>query len=72
MLGFLFQWPTIPTLVMFPILVYMYVRLARKEEQEALAEFGEKYRRYMAATPGFYSCFGPREGGSELGGGFSR
>src|SRR5690348_10636449 len=32
MLGFLVQWPTIPTLVMFPILVTMYVRLARREE----------------------------------------
>jgi protein-S-isoprenylcysteine O-methyltransferase Ste14 len=32
MLGFLFQWPTLPTLVMFPILVYTYVRLALREE----------------------------------------
>lgn len=53
MLGFLLQWPTLITLAMFPILVFMYVRLARKEEQEALAEFGEEYRRYMARTPEF-------------------
>lgn len=53
MFGFLLQWPTLITLAMFPILVFMYVRLARKEEQEALAEFGEEYRRYMARTPGF-------------------
>lgn len=53
MLGFLFQWPTIPTLVMFPILVYMYVRLARREEREILIEFGDAYRRYMASTPAF-------------------
>lgn len=58
MLGFLFQWPTIPTLVMFPILVYMYVKLARKEEREVLAEFGETYRRYIAATPAFLPRFG--------------
>src|SRR3990170_3535525 len=32
MLGFLFQWPTLLTLVMFPILVLMYVRLGRREE----------------------------------------
>src|SRR5215472_12566475 len=47
MLGFLLQWPTLLTLLMFPVLVVMYVRLARREEQEALAEFGAVYERYM-------------------------
>ena len=37
--GFLLQWPTLPTLVMFPVLVFMYVRLALREEREAVAEF---------------------------------
>ena len=36
MFGFLLQWPTILTLAMFPILVVMYVRLARTEEREAI------------------------------------
>lgn len=53
MLGFLLQWPTIITLIMFPILVFMYVRLARREEREALAEFGDEYARYTASTPAF-------------------
>ncbi len=53
MLGFLFQWPTILTLAMFPVLVFMYVRLARSEEREALATFGEEYRAYMERVPGF-------------------
>jgi protein-S-isoprenylcysteine O-methyltransferase Ste14 len=53
MLGFLLQWPTLPTLVMFPILVVMYIRLARREEHEALAEFGEPYAHYAANTPAF-------------------
>ena len=53
MLGFLLQWPTLPTLVMFPILVVMYVRLAGREEREALAAFGEAYARYAAHTPAF-------------------
>jgi protein-S-isoprenylcysteine O-methyltransferase Ste14 len=53
MFGFLLQWPTLPTLLMFPVLVYVYVRLARHEEQQAIAEFGDKYIRYMQTTPGF-------------------
>ena len=54
MSGFLLHWPTIVTLAMFPILVYMYVRLARREEREVLAEFGEEYARYAAKTPAFF------------------
>lgn len=53
MLGFLLQWPTLLTLAMFPVLVVMYVRLARAEENEALAEFGAAYRQYMAEVPAF-------------------
>jgi protein-S-isoprenylcysteine O-methyltransferase Ste14 len=54
MFGFLLQWPTLLTLVMFPVLVYMYVKLARTEEREALAAFGDAYRQYMAEVPGFF------------------
>jgi protein-S-isoprenylcysteine O-methyltransferase Ste14 len=53
MLGFLVQWPTILTLAMFPILVWMYVRLARSEEREVAAEFGDAYRRYADRVPAF-------------------
>lgn len=55
--GFLLQWPTILTLAMFPLLVLMYVRLARSEEQEALRVFGAEYERYAAATPGWFPHF---------------
>jgi protein-S-isoprenylcysteine O-methyltransferase Ste14 len=58
MLGFLLQWPTLVTLTMFPILVYMYVRLARREEQDAIADFGEQYRRYSSETPAFFPRIG--------------
>lgn len=54
MFGFLLQWPTIVTLIMFPILTYMYVRLARIEEKEAYAEFAEEYSKYAAKTPAFF------------------
>jgi len=53
MFGFLLQWPTLPTLIMFPILIWVYVRLARREEEAAIAEFGDRYRVYMATTPAF-------------------
>lgn len=53
LLGFLLQWPTLLTLVMFPVLLWMYVRLARQEEREAIAEFGEAYRAYAARVPAF-------------------
>lgn len=53
MFGFLLQWPTLLTLAMFPVLVVMYVRLARHEEREAIAVFGEDYRRYAARVPAF-------------------
>jgi len=58
MLGFLFQWPTILTLLMFPVLAYMYARLAWREEREVATEFGEAYVRYAATTPAFF----PRPG----------
>lgn len=53
MLGFLVQWPTILTLAMFPILLFMYWRLSLSEEREAIAEFGEQYRQYQARVPRF-------------------
>lgn len=58
MFGFLFQWPTLITLAMFPILVFMYGRLAKHEEREMLAQFGEEYRRYMESVPGFFPRLG--------------
>jgi methanethiol S-methyltransferase len=51
MFGFLLQWPTLLTLAMFPVLVWMYARLARSEEQEMIAEFGDAYRRYAEQVP---------------------
>ncbi len=53
MFGFLLQWPTLITVLMFPVLLVVYARLARREEQDALAAFGEAYRAYMASTPAF-------------------
>ena len=53
MFGFLLQWPTILTLAMFPVLTVMYVKLARTEERDAIAEFGDAYRKYITEVSGF-------------------
>lgn len=53
MFGFLLQWPTLLTIAMFPVLVFMYVRLACTEERDALAEFGAEYERYRNDVGGF-------------------
>ena len=53
LLGFLVQWPTLLTLAMFPVLVAMYVRLARREESDVRVRFGEAYDRYAAGVPAF-------------------
>ncbi len=49
--AWLFAWPTLPLIIMYPFLVYAYYRLARREEKEALVSFGSKYRDYMERTP---------------------
>ena len=51
--GFLLQWPTVLTLAMYPVLVIMYLQLARQEERQAEREFGDRYRAYKARVPGF-------------------
>ena len=51
MLGFLLQWPTLLTLLMFPVLIAMYVRLARREEREMRAQFGRVWDEYATTVP---------------------
>jgi len=51
--GFLLQWPTLLTLLMFPILLVMYGRLALAEEAEMRSRFGEAFDAYAARTPKF-------------------
>lgn len=60
MVGFLLQWPTLPTLVMFPILLAVYRRLTIREEREIAAAFGaewDTYLPYAARTHRFEARF---------------
>lgn len=52
--GQIIHWPTIPTLVLFPFIVWAYYRLARREEREMIERFGDKYREYMGKVPMFF------------------
>ncbi|MDT9692986.1 isoprenylcysteine carboxylmethyltransferase family protein [Streptomyces sp. P9(2023)] len=58
MVGFLLMWPTLPTLVMFPVLAWVYRRLAMREETEVAARFGAWY---AADTPRFLPSLRPRK-----------
>ena len=51
--AFNIQWPTLPTLAMAPVLIVMYVRLARGEDAELAATFGQAFQDYAARTPAF-------------------
>ena len=59
-LGLLVHWATIPLLVMWPLLIFQYYRLARREETEMIAEFGEEYSSYMEKTPRFFPTLSRR------------
>lgn len=49
-LGMMFEWATLPLLIMWPVLVWLYYRLAKREEADMEAEFGTRYRAYRART----------------------
>lgn len=53
MTGFLVQWPTLLTLVLYPVMLMTYWRLAINEERETRARVGAEYECYMAAVPRF-------------------
>lgn len=55
--GFLLQWPTIPALILFPVFVLVYRRLATSEEREVMKRFGQAWDENAERTPRFL----PRE-----------
>ena len=60
MVGFLLQWPTVPTLLMFPVLVFVYWRLAIGEEREVRGRIGEEWDAYADRTPRLLPLRGSR------------
>lgn len=53
MIGFLLQWPTFATLLMFPVLLVVYRKLAIREERDVAAEFGAEWEAYAHDLPRF-------------------
>jgi protein-S-isoprenylcysteine O-methyltransferase Ste14 len=51
--GMLCEWATLPLLLMWPVLIALYYRLARREEADMEKEFGPAYRDYKAQTSMF-------------------
>jgi protein-S-isoprenylcysteine O-methyltransferase Ste14 len=60
-LGMLFEWATLPLLIMWPILLWLYVRLARREEAELLEQFGKPYADYCERTGMFLPGLGRKK-----------
>lgn len=59
-LGFMIQWPTLVTLILWPFVIWMYVRLARREERDVLERHPKAYRSYMHRTPMFFPSLSRR------------
>lgn len=52
--GMLIQWVTLPTALMWPILVILYYRLAGEEQREMEGRFGREYLEYERKVPKFF------------------
>lgn len=52
-LGMLLDWATLPMLIMWPLLGLLYYRLARREERDMEAQFGQAYRDYLQRSSMF-------------------
>lgn len=56
-IGMIIHWPTIITILMWPILILAYYSLAKREERELEKEFGRTYQEYKNKVPMFLPRF---------------
>jgi len=52
-LGMLIEWATLPLMILYPVMIFIYVRLAKREETDMLSEFGDDYIAYKKHTKMF-------------------
>jgi len=60
-LGMNVLWVTISTLLLWPILVMVYYRLAKQEDKEMEQKFGEEHQKYKQTVPMFIPHLRPKE-----------
>ncbi len=48
------HWPTVFSVTLFPIIVFVYTRLAYREERDMIGKFGERYEEYRRRVPMFF------------------
>jgi len=53
-LAFIIQWPTLLTVLMWPIVIYGYISLSKHEENSVRNVFGQAYDDYLKRTPKFF------------------
>ena len=67
-LGFLFitmgmniLWVTLSTLALWPVLAFLYYRLAKEEDKQNEEEFGENFKTYKNNVPMFIPLIRPKK-----------
>lgn len=56
-IGLMIQWPTLVTLLLWPVMLAVYSRLAKKEETAMIGQFGLEYLEYKKSVPAFFPRF---------------
>ena len=52
------DWPSMFSVALVPVIVLAYALLARREEKQVLAQFGDEYREYQRRVPMFLPRIG--------------
>lgn len=53
-IGFLIQWPSLTTVIMWPLLIFAYYRLTEREDRELELRFGQGFLLYKREVPAFF------------------
>jgi protein-S-isoprenylcysteine O-methyltransferase Ste14 len=56
--GWLLHWPTLLTLILFPLILTLYYRLAVSEDAALVQSFGAAFENYKRKTPRFFPHLG--------------
>ena len=65
-IGLMIQWPTLVTLLLWPVMFIVYYRLALREERRMIEVFGDRYLEYKKRVPAFFPRVWPKRKRAEL------